>query len=270
MQKKSVGFFKLTLLFYSKNTLQYNKGSDGGEELMQVEHINENTIRVRINKAELEKRGLKVLDLLGDKDKIQQFFYSILDEIDTDHSFSQDAPVTFQVMPNNGGLDLLITKTTEKDRDKLSKLFENDFGDLKKSKFGDSRRSFLDLEDDGTNDVGTTDSNKPKVKKAFWKLQKKQAYSFNDFNDVTELAGSLLASDLSSSLYFERGLFYLDLAFIDENYVEIKPEDAWIIANEYGTKVKTADMARIRTTSKCLIERDALEQLRHYFGHLKH
>ena len=41
---------------------------------MQVDHINENTIRVRIDKEELARRGLKVLDLLGDKEKIQQFF----------------------------------------------------------------------------------------------------------------------------------------------------------------------------------------------------
>lgn len=237
---------------------------------MQVEHINENTIRVRINKTELEKRGLKVLDLLGDKDKIQQFFYSILDEIDTDHSFSQDAPVTFQVMPNNGGLDLLITKTTEKDRDKLSKLFENDFGDLKNEKNLDSRRSFIDLEDDETTKDETDESAKPKIKKAFWKKQKRQAYSFMDFNDVTELAESLIVSDLSSSLYFERGRFYLDLAFTDENYVELAPADAWIIANEYGTKVKANAMARVRTTGKCLIDGDALPKLRRYFSHLKH
>ena len=41
---------------------------------MQVDHINKNTIRVRIDKEELARRGLKVLDLLGDKDKIQKFF----------------------------------------------------------------------------------------------------------------------------------------------------------------------------------------------------
>ena len=75
---------------------------------MQVDHINENTIRVRIDKEELARRGLKVLDLLGDKDKIQQFFYSILAEVDTDHTFNKGVPVTFQVMPNNVGLDLMI------------------------------------------------------------------------------------------------------------------------------------------------------------------
>lgn len=240
---------------------------------MQVEHINENTIRVRIDKVELAKRGLKVLDLLGDKNKIQHFFYSILDEIDTDHSFSQDAPVTFQVMPNNGGLDLLITKATEKDHESLSKLFDGNLNDLKSDATEDTRRSFLDLEDDDDEDSGkelNTDDAKPKVKKQFWKLLKRQAYSFDDLDKAIELAESLRVSDLASSLYFERGKFYLDLAFESENYSELKPADAWTIANEYGIKVKQSEIARVRTTGKCLMERNALQKLRHYFGKIEH
>ena len=237
---------------------------------MQVDHINNNTIRVRIGKQELANRGLKVLDLLGDKNKIQHFFYSILDEIDTDHSFSQDAPVTFQVMPNNGGLDLLITKVTEKDRNNLAQLFDNDFTDNNK-KNNDVRKSFLDLETEDKEEDSSepADSSQPKVKKQFWKLQKKQAYSFTDLDQVTELADSLEASDLSSSLYFERGKFYLELIFTSQDYSEIKPADAWAIANEYGIKVKTSEMARVRTNGKCLLTNDALDQLRHYFSGIK-
>ena len=240
---------------------------------MQVDHINNNTIRVRIGKQELANRGLKVLDLLGDKNKIQHFFYSILDEIDTDHSFSQDAPVTFQVMPNNGGLDLLITKVTEKDRNNLAQLFDNDFTDNNK-KNNDARKSFLDLEpEDEETDKDESnepaDSSQPKVKKQFWKLQKKQAYSFTDLDQVTELAESLKANDLSSSLYFERGKFYLELIFTSQDYSEINPADAWAIANEYGIKVKTSEMARVRTNGKCLLTNDALDQLRHYFSGIK-
>ncbi|KJY57256.1 Competence negative regulator MecA [Lactobacillus kullabergensis] len=241
---------------------------------MQVDHINNNTIRVRIGKQELANRGLKVLDLLGDKNKIQHFFYSILDEIDTDHSFSQDAPVTFQVMPNNGGLDLLITKVTEKDRNNLAQLFDNDFSDNGNKKNNDARKSFLDLEpeneeEDKENSSDPADSSQPKVKKQFWKLQKKQAYCFNDLDQVTELADSLEASDLSSSLYFERGKFYLELIFTDQEYSEIKPADAWAIANEYGIKVKTSEMARVRTNGKCLLSHDALDRLRQYFSDIK-
>ena len=241
---------------------------------MQVDHINNNTIRVRIGKQELANRGLKVLDLLGDKNKIQHFFYSILDEIDTDHSFSQDAPVTFQVMPNNGGLDLLITKVTEKDRNNLAQLFDNDFADNGNKKNNDARKSFLDLEpeneeEDKEDSSEPADSSQPKVKKQFWKLQKKQAYCFNDLDQVTELADSLEASDLSSSLYFERGKFYLELIFTDQEYSEIKPADAWAIANEYGIKVKTSEMARVRINGKCLLSHDALDRLRQYFSDIK-
>ena len=241
---------------------------------MQVDHINNNTIRVRIGKQELANRGLKVLDLLGDKNKIQHFFYSILDEIDTDHSFSQDAPVTFQVMPNNGGLDLLITKVTEKDRNNLAQLFDNDFSDNGNKKNNDARKSFLDLEpeneeEDKEDSSDPADSSQPKVKKQFWKLQKKQAYCFTDLDQVTELADSLEASDLSSSLYFERGKFYLELIFTDQEYSEIKPADAWAIANEYGIKVKTSEMARVRTNGKCLLSHDALDRLRQYFSDIK-
>ena len=241
---------------------------------MQVDHINNNTIRVRIGKQELANRGLKVLDLLGDKNKIQHFFYSILDEIDTDHSFSQDAPVTFQVMPNNGGLDLLITKVTEKDRNNLAQLFDNDFANNDNKKNNDARKSFLDLEpeneeEDKEDSSEPADSSQPKVKKQFWKLQKKQAYCFTDLDQVTELADSLEASDLSSSLYFERGKFYLELIFTDQEYSEIKPADAWAIANEYGIKVKTSEMARVRTNGKCLLSHDALDRLRQYFSDIK-
>lgn len=239
---------------------------------MQVDHINNNTIRVRIGKKELAKRGLKVLDLLGDKNKIQHFFYSILDEIDTDHSFSQDAPVTFQVMPNNGGLDLLITKVTEKDRYHLEHLFDSDLDNNKSENNIDFRRSFLDLEEDSEDEKEDSDkeasSQKLKGNQKLWQGYKKQAYSFTDLDKITELADSLQADDLSSSLYFELGKFYLELFFTDHDYSEIKPADAWAIANEYGIKVKPNEMARVRTNGKCLIARDALDQLRHYFSNI--
>ena len=100
-------------------------------------------------------------------------------------------------------------------------------------------------------------------------MQKKQAYCFTDLDQVTELADSLEASDLSSSLYFERGKFYLELIFTDQEYSEIKPADAWAIANEYGIKVKTSEMARVRTNGKCLLSHDALDRLRQYFSDIK-
>ena len=54
---------------------------------MEMEHINENTIRVLIENADLEERGVTFLDLLGNHKQIENFFYSILEEVDVEEQF---------------------------------------------------------------------------------------------------------------------------------------------------------------------------------------
>ncbi|MBN6048779.1 adaptor protein MecA [Lactobacillus helveticus] len=242
---------------------------------MQVDHINENTIRVRINKDELAHRGLKVLDLLGDKEKIQQFFYSILSEVDTDHTFTQGVPVTFQVMPNNGGLDLMITKIKPDDADNLRQMIEPMNSDTNQTQAEpDSRRSFFDL--DPKDDVNTEldpikeeqleSSNQDNAANTqYLKFQNHHSYSFDKLGNIVELADSLKVSDLASSLYYLRGKYCLKLAFLDENYAELKPADTWAIANEYGIKIDDEEMKTVKETGKCLLNRDALEYIRYYF-----
>ena len=242
---------------------------------MQVDHINENTIRVRINKNELAHRGLKVLDLLGDKQKIQQFFYSILSEVDTAHTFTQGVPVTFQVMPNNGGLDLMITKIKPDDADNLRQMIEPMNSETNQTQAEpDSRRSFFDL--DPKDDVNTeldpikeekleSSNQENAVNIQYWKFQNHHSYSFDELGNLVELADSLKVSDLASSLYYLRGKYYLKLAFLDENYAELKPADAWAIANEYGIKIDDEEMKTVKETGKCLLNRDALDYIRYYF-----
>ncbi len=77
---------------------------------MEMERINENTIRVLIGNDDLTQRGITVLDLLGNHKQIESFFYSILEEVDVDHQFQETDAVTFQVLPNRNGLELFISK----------------------------------------------------------------------------------------------------------------------------------------------------------------
>lgn len=242
---------------------------------MQVDHINENTIRVRIDKEELARRGLKVLDLLGDKDKIQQFFYSILSEVDTDHTFTKGVPVTFQVMPNNGGLDLMITKVKPEEANDLRKMMRplDDDSDDATQADSDSRRSFFDLDpkDDLNTELDPLTQEKNEAdadaytNDEYWKFQKHHAYRFTELGNLIELADNLKVRDLASSLYYQRGQYYLELAFLDEDFAELKPADAWAIANEYGIKIDDAEMNTVKETGKCLMEQDALGHIRYYF-----
>ncbi|MGO2722736.1 MAG: adaptor protein MecA [Lactobacillus sp.] len=226
---------------------------------MQIEHIDENTIRVRIDKQELASRGLKMLDLLGDKDKIQDFFYTILEEVDKKHEFPPNMPVTFQVMPNKGGLDLLISKAGGlTDPQKVQKMHadmaKNDHPGAGLANLFDRTTIFSEI-------IRSAQVGEPNEDH----VNQREVYRINSLSAVAELAHSLVASDLAASLYEYRGVYYLDLAFLDSNYSELKPMDAWTIANEFGTAVSRADFNVVKRLGKVLIQRDALSQLRSYF-----
>lgn len=235
---------------------------------MQIDHIDANTIRVKISKEELAERGIRVLDMINDRSKIQNFFYSILAEVDTDHTFTKDVPVSFQVMPNNGGLDLLITKVKKEDASTLQKMLGNSAANGANNT---RRTGFADL--DNANRPTTTsqiqtngnfNSNPNAIKNL-----NKQYYCFPDLSMVIELADNLKARDLASSLYYYKNNYYLELAFLGQNYAELKPSDAWSIANEFGIRVNQYEMKSVKEIGKCLLKQDALGNIRHYFMNSK-
>lgn len=217
---------------------------------MQVDHIDANTIRVKISKEELAKRGVRVLDMLSDRSKIQNFFYSILSEVDTDHSFSQNAPVSFQVMPNNGGLDLLITKVRTNNMGQLKRIFGKQQTVNASAAQQPGQKGFADLQPQ-TSDRA--------------QLFKQQAYAFSDLSNLIELADNLRVTDLASSLYYRNQTYYLELSFLNNAYQELKPRDAWTIANEFGLRVPAQKMKIVKETGRCLFRQSALENIRSYF-----
>ena len=219
---------------------------------MQVHRINENTIQVNIDADELKERGITMLDLLGNKSQIQNFFYQILSEVDNDHTFAKDDPVTFQVMPSSSGLELLISKVVANQDDNNTandtqlKQLLNGLGDFEKK--DDSRKTVL--------------SNKSEEKIS----SNRRVYVLNNIDMVVGLADTLKVEGLASSLYTYLHQYYLDLAFLDDNYIEMKPEDAWAIANEFGNNISFKKFKKIKNNAKQLLEEDALGKLRRYFA----
>lgn len=196
--------------------------------MLQVDRINQNTLRVRMDAAELKKRGITMLDLLGNKSDIQKFFYSILEEVDKDHLFAGTDAVTFQVMPNGNGLELLISKVGASNMQPASPAPSNQQSTIVK----DNRR----------------------------------VYRLNSIDAAAALAESLKVSDLAASLYKQGGIYYMELAFLDDNYEEMQPQDAWAIANEFGEGMTNQEFVSIKRNAKCLLPQDALASLRSYFS----
>lgn len=87
---------------------------------MKFEKTNENTIKVWVTQSDLKERDVNLLDLVDDQNKVENFFYKILEEVDVNHEFQNNDLVSFQVMPIESGFEMIISK----DSDMVSRLTE--------------------------------------------------------------------------------------------------------------------------------------------------
>ncbi|MBC9788749.1 adaptor protein MecA [Carnobacterium maltaromaticum] len=221
---------------------------------MEMEHINENTIRVLIENADLEERGITFLDLLGNHKQIESFFYSILEEVDVDEQFHESDAITFQVLPNGNGLELFISKGGGlNEQFDLSELPENstpeDFTEFVKKQIVNS-----------SNELDEIDSylQDPEL------LTSEVILKLNQFEDMISLANMMYLDNAVSNLYSYQGSYFLQLVFFVEEMTETSVEDEIAIALEFTEETQiTADV--LGEYGKLIMEKSALELTRHYF-----
>ena len=181
---------------------------------MEMERINANTIRVMLGNDDLAQRGITVLDLLGNHKQIESFFYSILDEVDKDHTFATNEAVTFQVMPSQSGLELLISKKWSKT------MIAQPIRLMTKVRIPRCLIIFvsnckgLDASDQqdhqAVDEGGYIDADKAPQTELVLKLK--------DFEDFISLADTLRLEGGKSDLYRYKNAYYLVLTFIQMRF----------------------------------------------------
>lgn len=225
---------------------------------MEMERINENTIRVLIDSDDLQARGIHILDLLGNHQQIQDFFYSILKEVDSDRQFQDNDSVTFQVMPNNNGLELFISKNDpfadgDQPMDAITNYLQRSQTDRKPDD-QPTTATPADQEEASTFDLPAEP------------LTKEVVAEFNSFEDLISFAKLVNDHQVVSELYKYGDKYYLSLRFLvtaEQTEADIKNHLALVY--EYGnpTQLSTSFLGE---HGKKLMEVSAIHLIQHYFG----
>ncbi|MEG1504375.1 MAG: adaptor protein MecA [Enterococcus sp.] len=214
---------------------------------MEMEHINENTIRVIIENEDLAERGITFLDLLGNHREIESFFYSILEEVDIEDEFKSSEAVTFQVLPKNDGLELFISKNlSPEDISKMNNSTEfetDDFDQLIRQQILANSET---LEEEPVN-------NRVRV------------FQLNSFEDMIELASYHFLDEAWCDLYLLNEKYYLQVAFDPEVYGDYALADVTAEILEY-TQDASVSTEMLEEYGKLLMRRDAIEITRSYFN----
>lgn len=203
---------------------------------MEMERINDDTILVRIENEDLQERGTSVPELLANPIEIEEFFHSILVEMDVIDQFEDSEGMSFQVMPNPEGIELYVTKYVEK-----------------KDTEADSERFVRNLVDTIQHSLGQRMGKPKKEKKVETPVEKEKTLEpldctvfFDSFEDFVQLAKMYPYNVQKSSLYRYSNCYFLhvyqdvfggedftaDLALLRE-FGEFS-RVSWEVIQEYG------------------------------------
>lgn len=97
---------------------------------MEMKQINETTLKITISMEDLEERGMELHDFLIPQEKTEEFFYSVMDELDLPDNFKQSGMLSFRVTPRKDRLDVFVTKSELNQELNFEDLAE--FGDVSK------------------------------------------------------------------------------------------------------------------------------------------
>ncbi|MGG5325421.1 adapter protein MecA 1/2 [Enterococcus pernyi] len=215
---------------------------------MEMEHINENTIRVMIGHDDLEERGVSFLDLLGNHREIENFFYSILEEVDIEEEFQSSEAVTFQVLPKGDGLELFISKNMPDEE--IGQNNESTLNSADVSEF--LQGQMLANEEEGDLTESTTAS------------KQRAIFVFNDFEQVIQLANDVQLESAWTDLYQLEERYYLVVHFWMENLNQTDVENQYARILEFAEK-STRTAEALNEYGQQLMERNALERVKFYF-----
>lgn len=251
---------------------------------MEMEKINDNTIRVLLANEDLTERRITVLDLLGNHKDIESFFYEILEEVDKNHEFRDTEAVTFQVMPDRNGLELFITKINPEELSEEAREFVT-----KDQAPGIKRISAADtpLQDDVSEflknelmkefDVNGEEGNEldefSRVEMGRGPLPETTStpaqfvYAYADFKDVINLANAMpFEYEVGSDLYSYQNAYYVILTIMPEEFeLPSMRDDLLALVSEYGVKQAVAPEV-LKERGQLIMENHAFELVRHYFN----
>ncbi|KUP07527.1 adapter protein MecA [Bacillus coahuilensis p1.1.43] len=217
---------------------------------MEIERINDNTVKFYISYIDIEDRGFDREEIWYNRERSEELFWDMMDEIHTEEDFNIDGPLWIQVQALDKGLEILVTRAhLSKDGQKFELPIPED--KLKDLPVDDQIEEFLE-EHFHLKDSEDEDSALEFV------------LSFHDFEDVISLSHSSISTELSTTLYSFEDRYYLYLKFDSDELEEEQIDNILSMILEYGHE-SALTIHRLEEYGKVIVENDVFETVTKYF-----
>ncbi|WP_440894915.1 adaptor protein MecA [Amphibacillus sp. Q70] len=225
---------------------------------MEIERINENTVKFYISYMDIEDRGFNREEIWYNRERSEQLFWQVMDEAGDEETFDMEGPLWIQVQAMEKGLEITVTKAQlSKDGQNLELPIDSSNLD---EQLNDKLEDLLDIQmnkDSDKEDQQTEDED-------FARLIH-YTFVFDDFEDVIQLSHRI-GSDkgIENELYYYKNQYILILKFDDSTLDDYVQDNLLSIIYEFGINKKIA-IPIILEYGKVIFSENALGQIKHYF-----
>lgn len=212
---------------------------------MEIERINENTIKFYISYIDIEDLGYEREEIWYNRERSEQLFWHMMDEVNHKEDFNPEGPLWIQVQAMEKGLEVIVTKAKVSKHDEHYGLDDSEDDSLDIS--GEEK-----IEDILENTFGK--SSDEEADSGFHEEKLWMIFNFDDFEHLIELS-HFMKSDYEiqeESLYNYNDKYYLYVQFSadaldEENIIDDLTSKILEFANnsnislhlleEYGKKI---------------------------------
>ncbi|MGG7618551.1 adaptor protein MecA [Robertmurraya sp. GLU-23] len=221
---------------------------------MEIERINDNTVKFYISYGDIEERGFDRDEIWYNREKSEELFWEMMDEVHQEEEFMIEGPLWIQVQALDKGLEVLVTKAQiSKDGQK----FELPITDerLKDIPVDERIEELLDQHFNTKTDDEDDDSYEDTLEFLI---------AFKDFEDLISLSNRNILDDLSTKLYSFEGKYYLYVDFPEEEYDEEDIDNSLSLLLEYGHETAVT-IHRVEEYGKLIMSQNVFSEIRRHF-----
>ncbi|MER1998294.1 MAG: adaptor protein MecA [Lysinibacillus sp.] len=218
---------------------------------MDIERINENTLKLFITYSDIEDRGYSREEIWYNRQKGEELFWDVIGEVNTEDYFDLEGPIWIHINAAEQGLEVIVTRATVPS--------ENE-GDL-----------FDGLPDDFEM-PNTLREMENAIFETFGKDNAKQEdtiltdarFTFKDIDELIPVAKRMLNSNVGSALYQFENKYYLHVDFTSiEDGDERK--NVLAIIKEY-LQPSRLTIYRLQEYGQEIISENAFDKVLQYFN----
>ncbi|WP_226576967.1 adaptor protein MecA [Halobacillus litoralis] len=231
---------------------------------MEIERINENTVKFYVTYQDVEQRGFDREEIWYNRERSEQLFWEMMDEVNDQENFQADGPLWIQVQAMDKGLEVIVTKAqVSQDGQKLE--LPNDEGKAIDVPVDEKLESLLDdkihgsdgydQKDDEDGDEVEGDSDEPLT----------FTLKFNEFEDIIQLSHYMSTPEsVEQRLFHYEDRYYLYIQFTDEDMSDDEQENILSQLMEYGYE-SPMTVHRLEEYGKVIFSEQALSSVKTYF-----